>query len=607
MSNSKSNNSKFSVSLQKKMHHYTFKLLKWRIKHLPDKQFVMFLSAVIGFLSGIIAFVIKGAVHLIQLLLRNPFFEDTGYFFYIIFPAIGIFLSIIFIKYVIKKKVEHGIPGVLFAISKKHGFIKSHNLFSSIITSAFTVGFGGSVGLEGPTVATGAAYGSALGKIFHLSYKQRMLLLGAAAAGAMSAIFKAPLAGIVFALEVIMIDLTMYSVMPILISSVTGALTSYFLFGLGVIYPFDLKTVFVMSDLPFYLILGILTGLIAAYFTKVYVFIETLFSRFKRRYTKLIVGAFTLGVLIYFFPFFYGEGYEVTNSALHGSYEYLHDNHIFGEFSDNQFVILILFLVIILFKVIATSITFGAGGIGGIFAPTLFIGANVGLFFTFLMNMLGISSLSKENFAMVGMAGMIAGVLHAPLTAIFLIGDLTGGYGLFIPLMIVSTISFATVRLFQKNSVYTLQLAKRGELMTHHKDKNVLSMMKINKLIEKNFYVLKPESNLEEIKNAFIKSERNIFPVVDDENNFMGIITIANFKDIIFDEEKYKNIFASNLMFKPLTNIELSESMGDVAQKIQKSGLFNIVVLDKGKYIGFVSRANVFSSYRRLLKRFSDD
>ena len=567
----------------------------------------MFLSAIIGLLAGIVAFIIKGAVHLIQLILKSPILENTKYFLYIFLPGIGILLTVMFIKYLIKKKVEHGIPGVLYAISKKHGLIEAHNLFSSIITSAFTVGFGGSVGLEGPTVATGAAYGSSLGRMFHLNYKQRILLLGAAAAGAMSAIFKAPLAGVVFALEVIMIDLTMSSVMPILISSVTGALTSYFLFGLGVIYPFNLETAFVMSDLPYYIILGILTGLIAVYFTKVYIFIEKLFSRFKRNYTRIFVGAISLGVLIYFFPFFYGEGYEVTNSALHGSYEYLHDNHIFGGFSDNQFIILLLFLVIILFKVVATSITFGAGGIGGIFAPTLFTGANTGLFFTYVMGMLGISSLSKENFAMVGMAGMIAGVLHAPLTAIFLIGDLTGGYGLFIPLMVVSTISFATVRLFQKNSVYTIQLAKRGELMTHHKDKNVLSMMSINKLIERNFIVLKPDSSLKEIKEAFINSERNIFPVVDDENNFMGIITIASFKDIIFDEKKYDKVFASNLMFKPQATIELNESMEDVAKKIQESGLFNISVLNNGKYVGFVSRANVFSSYRRLLKRFSDD
>ncbi len=362
-----------------------------------------------------------------------------------------------------------------------------------------------------------------------------------------------------------------------------------------------------MSDLPYYILLGILTGLVASYFTRVYVFIEKLFSRFKRRYTKLFVGGIILGILIYFFPFFYGEGYEVTNSALHGNFDYLFDNHIFGIFSTNQFVIIILFLVIILFKVIATSVTFGAGGVGGIFAPTLFTGANTGLFFAFIMNTLGLGSLSRENFAMVGMAGMIAGVLHAPLTAIFLIGDLTGGYGLFIPLMIVSTISFATVRIFHKNSVYTIQLAKRKELMTHNKDKNVLSMMKISKLIEKNFYVLKPDSNLKEIKEAFISSERNIFPVVDESNMFLGIITIANFKDVIFEKDKYETIFAVDLMFKPSTYIELNDNMENIAQKIQKSGLFNIVVLNKGKYVGFVSRANVFSSYRRLLKYFSDD
>ncbi|MCD4791661.1 MAG: chloride channel protein [Bacteroidales bacterium] len=592
---------------RKKMHLYSFKLLKWRIKHLPDKQFIMILAAVIGFISGIIAFLIKGAVHLIQLMLKSSFFEYTQNYLYIIFPAIGILLTVLFIKYIIRKKVDHGIPGVLHSISKQHGFIKSHNLFSSIITSAFTVGFGGSVGLEGPTVATGAAYGSNLGKIFHLSYKHRILLLGAAASGAMAAIFKAPLAGVVFALEVIMIDLTMYSVIPILIASITGAVTSYFLFGLGVIYPFEIKTAFVMNDIPYYILLGILTGLVSSYFTRVYVFIEKVFSRFKRKYIRLFVGAVLLGILIWFFPSFYGEGYEVTNSALHGNFDYLFNNYLFNTFSENQVVIIILFLVIILFKVVATSITFGSGGVGGIFAPTLFTGANTGLFFTYLIGAFGIKTLSRENFAMVGMAGMIAGVLHAPLTAIFLIGDLTGGYGLFVPLMIVATISFATVRFFHKNSVYTIQLAKRGELMTHHKDKNVLSMMKIDKLIEKDFYILRPNSNLKEIKEAFINSKRNVFPVVDEDKMFLGNIIVADIKDIIFDTEKYETVFASQLMFKPPTHIELNDNMEEVAQKIQKSGLFNIVVLNKGKYIGFVSRANVFSSYRRLLKHFSDE
>jgi len=589
------------------MHRYTFKLLKWRLKHLSDNQFIMILSAVVGFLAGIIAFLIKGAVHLIQLSLKSDFFENTQNILYIVFPAIGIFLTIIFIKYIIKNKVEHGIPGVLYSISQRHGFMRMHNLFSSIITSALTVGFGGSVGLEGPTVATGAAYGATLGRFFHLNYKQRILLLGAASAGAMSAIFKAPLAGVVFALEVIMIDLTMYSIVPILIASVTGAITSYFLFGLGAIYPFQMKDAFVMSDLPYYIILGIITGLLAAYFTKVYVFIEKLFAKIKKARYKLIVGGLSLGILIYFFPFFYGEGYDVTNSALHGNYEYLFQNTLFESLSSNQIMIYVLFIVIILFKVVATSITFGSGGIGGIFAPTLFTGANIGLFFTLIIGSLGLGTLSHENFALVAMAGMIAGVLHAPLTAIFLIGDLTGGYGLFVPLMVVATISYATVRIFHKNSVYTIQLARRGELMTHNKDKNILKMMKIKNLIENNFIKLKSNYNLTQIKDAFIKSERNVFPVVDDDNNFLGLITLQNFKNIIFDKEKYENVFASQIMYKPKVVVDIHDTMAEVAKKIQTSGLFNVVVLDGTKYKGFVSRANVFSSYRRIIRKFSDD
>ncbi len=589
------------------MHYYTFKILKWRLRHLSDNQFLLILSAVVGFFAGIVAFLIKSAVRLIQLLLKSNFFENTQNFLYIIFPAIGITLTIIFIKYILKRKVEHGIPGVLYAISQTHGFIKLHNLFSSIITSAFTVGFGGSVGLEGPTVATGAAYGSTLGRFFHLNYKHRILILGAASAGAMSAIFKAPLAGVVFALEVIMIDLTMYSVVPILVASVTGAITSYFLLGMGAIYPFQMRDTFVMSDLPYYLVLGVITGLVATWFTNVYVYIEKLFSKLKSAWHRLLIGSFALGILIYFFPFFYGEGYEVTNSALNGNFEYLFNNTLFESLSSNQAMIIVMFIIIILFKVVATSITFGSGGIGGIFAPTLFTGANTGLFFTLLVGMTGMGTLSHEDFALVGMAGMIAGVLHAPLTAIFLIGDLTGGYGLFVPLMVVSTISYATVRIFHNNSVYTIQLARRGELMTHHKDKNILKMMKVRNLIEDNFVKLKPNYNLNQIKEAFLKSERNVFPVVDDDNNFMGLITLSNFKNIIFDKEKYEHVFASQIMFKPKVVVDINETMAEVAKKIQESGLFNVVVLDGKKYVGFVSRANVFSTYRRIIRKFSDD
>jgi CIC family chloride channel protein len=597
----------FNIFNTKKLSSLSFNLLKWRLKHIPDKQFVMLLAALIGLLSGIIAFLIKGAVHIIQLLVKSSFFLNTQNYLYFVFPVIGILSAVLFVKYIIKQKVQHGIPGVLYSISKQQGFIKTHNLFSSIITSAFTVGFGGSVGLEGPTVATGAAYGSNLGRIFRLSYKHRVLLLGAAAAGAMAAIFKAPLAGVVFAVEVIMIDLTVYSVLPILIASLTGALTSYFLFGLAVIYPFEMKSSFVMDELIYYVMLGIFAGIVSSYFTRIYVLTEKLFAKFKRRYIRLIIGGTILGILIWFFPAFYGEGYEITNSALHGDYSYLFKNQLFKHFSNNAYITILLFLFVILLKVFATSVTFGSGGVGGIFAPTLFTGANTGLFFTFLMSTFGLATLSSENFAMVGMAGMIAGVLQAPLTAIFLIGDLTAGYGLFVPLMIVSTIAFATVRIFHKNSVYTIQLAQRGELMTHHKDKNVLSMMSINKLIETNFFTLRPDNNLREIKEAFLSSERNVFPVVNDDETFLGNIIVADIKDIIFDTDKYETVFAHELMFWPVAYVEMNDSMETVAQKIQRSGLFNIVVLNNGKYVGFVSRANVFSSYRKLLQHFSDD
>ncbi len=589
------------------LHHYTFHLLKWRVKKLSDNQLIIILSAILGFLTGIAAFLIKGAAHLIQFIIRSEFFENTDNILYIVFPAIGIILSVFIIKYIIKRPIEPGIPVVLHAISQTKGYMRVHHMFSSIITSAITVGFGGSVGLEGPTVATGAAYGSALGRFFHLNYKHRILIFGATSAAAMSAIFKAPLAGVVFALEVIMIDLTMYSVVPILVASLTGALTSYFLFGLGAIYPFEMKVSFLMEDLPYYILLGIVTGFTSAWFTKMSISLGNFFANIKKSRYRLLIGSLSLGILIYLFPFFYGEGYQVINSALHGNYDFLYKNNLFESLSSSQIVIFFLFLVSILLKVVVTSVTVGSGGVGGIFAPTLFTGANTGLFFTIIIGSLGLGTLSHENFALVGMGGMIAGVLHAPLTGIFLIGDLTGGYGLFVPLMIVATISFATARTFHKHSMYTYQLAGRGELMTHHKDENVLRMMKIQNLIETNFVKLKPDYSVSEIKQAFIKSERNLFPVVDDDDSFLGLISLPSFKSIILDEEKYKHITAQEIMEKPKVVVDVNDTMSEVAHRLQTNGLFNVVVLDGKKYVGFVSRANVFSSYRRIIRKFSDD
>ena len=583
------------------------RFLIWRLKHVSDRQFISFLGILIGITSGLAAVVIKNSVHFISSLLQGTFELEYANFLYMVYPAIGISIAVIFIKYVIKRPVRHGIPNVLYSISKTNGQINSHNMFSSIVTSAFTVGFGGSVGLEGPTVATGAALGSNIGRLFHLNYKQTTLLLACACTGAMAAIFKAPIAAIVFAMEVIMLDLTMYSLVPLLLASSTAVMTSYFFLGMDVLYPFDVENGFDLKDLPYYIVLGIFTGLIATYFTKMYMYIQALFDRIGKAYLKLLIGGSSLGLIIFIFPSLYGEGYHGINASLSGDYSYLFNNSLFYSFSENFWVLLILLSLVIFFKVIAASITFGAGGIGGIFAPTLFMGVNAGVLFAKVVHALGLRNIEVNNFALIGMGGMIAGVLHAPLTGLFLIADISGGYQLFVPLMITATVSYATVKSFESHSVYTMQLARRKELMTHDKDQNVLSLMRVTRLIEKNFNTINSEATLGDLVKVIAKSQRNLFIVVDTENNFEGIVKLDDIREIMFQPEKYDVMFVRDLMIMPTVVIQHDESMADVARKYQYSDKFNMVVLQDGKYLGCVSRAQIFSTYRRMLKHFSED
>lgn len=589
-----------------KKQNYLEQFLNWRLKHISDQQFMLILSVVIGLAVGLAAVVIKNSVHFIKHMLTSGFAVQYQNYLYFAYPTIGILGTVLFIRYVLKQRVGHGIPSVLYAKSKTNGMIKPYNMYASIITSALTVGFGGSVGLEGPTVSTGAAIGSNVGRVLRLNYKQITSLLGFACAGAMAAIFKAPIAAIVFALEVIMLDLTMSALVPLLTASVTAALTSYFVFGMQVLYTFELKDEFLLRDVPYYIVFGLLAGLLSAYFTRMYMSIASVFDKLKHWTVKLLIGGTALGVMIFFFPSLYGEGYEAVNACLSGDYSYVYDNSIFYDFRDNMMVVIGLVLAIVLLKVIATSVTFGSGGIGGIFAPSLFMGANAGLFFAKAANSLNLGQLSENNFALVGMAGLIAGVIHAPLTAIFLIAEITGGYGLFMPLMIVATISYGTARFFSVNSVYTIQLAKRGELLTHHKDKALLALMKIDPLIETDFSTIRPDATLRDLVVLISNSTRNIFPVVEADKTFQGIIIMDQVRDIMFRPELYDSTYVRNLMFTPTSIVQIEDPMETVAQKFQHSGKFNLVVLDKGKYLGFVSRANVFSKYRELLKDFSE-
>lgn len=582
------------------------KINRLRLKYFKQRQFIYFLSAIIGLAVGFSAVIIKNLVHLIKKVLTEGLAGNFHHYLYFVFPIVGIFLTILYIRYINKRPVRHGIPSVLYAISMNRGLIRRHNLYSSIITSALTVGFGGSVGLEGPTVATGAAIGSNVGRLLSLSYKEIVLLLACASAGAMSAIFKAPITAIVFALEVIMLDLTVWSMIPLLIASTTAGLTSYFFTGQNVLYSFEIVEPFALNEIHYFLLLGVFTGFVSVYFTRVYNLISTRFEKMNNIYKRLLIGGGILGMLIFIFPSLYGEGYEEINRILQGDFTYLFTNNLYNSFASNTWLVLLLLLLVILFKSFATSLTFAAGGVGGIFAPSLFLGANSGLFFAILMNQFG-ADISLSNFSLVGMAGLIAGVIHAPLTAIFLIAELTGGHELFMPLMLASTISYATVRLFEKNSVYTIQLAKRGELMTHDKDKNTLLMMNVSDLIEKNFNKINSDFSLGDLVKVIKKSKRNVFPVVDSEGYFQGIVKLDEIRNIMFESDLYETTYVRDIMFMPQYTINVGEPMEEVARKFQDSGRYNIAVIRDGKYMGFVSRAKVFSSYRQMLKQFSDD
>ncbi|VAW23493.1 Chloride channel protein [hydrothermal vent metagenome] len=578
---------------------------RWRLKHLSERAFITILSVIVGIIAGFGAVITKNAVWLTQGIVHKAISQGVENYIYFAIPALGIFLTILFIKYIVRSPVRHGVPNVLHSISKSKGRLSNHNLYSSIVASSLTVGFGGSVGLEGPTISTGVAYGSWLSRFFRLDYKNTILMLACACAGAMAAIFKAPIAAIVFAVEVIMIDLTAFSLVPLLLASSSAVVTSYLFLGQDVLYPFEVKQSFVLADLPFYILLGILAGFVSTYFIKVYVFFSDFFDKMKKARTRLLVGGLGLGVLVFLFPSLYGEGYEGINSCLQGNFDYLFNNSPFYPLRDNIWAALILMGVIILLKTIATSLTFGSGGVGGIFAPSLFMGVNTGMLFAKLINISGIHQINANNFALIGMSGLIAGVLHAPLTGIFLIADISGGYKLFVPLMVTATFAYVTVRAFTPNSAYHIQLARRKELFTHDKDANILQMMEVGKLIETDFETLSPSSTLGDLTSAISRNHRNLFPVVDENGIMVGMVKMDDVRELIFKRELYDKILIKDLMYMPEYYIKPDDSMEVVTEKFETSGRYNLAVIDKGKYVGFISRAKVFTNYRKQMRHVS--
>ena len=586
------------------------RFLIWRIKHISHKQFVYLISIVVGFLSGAVAVIIKNLTHFIQHVLEGRLIKEYHIAFYFIFPIIGLALTYFIIKYLVRNKVTQGIPATLFAISKRKGFMKRFQMFGSLITAPITVGFGGSVGLEGPTVSTGAALSSNLSRLLHLNQSTRTLLIGCAAAGAMSSIFKAPIAAIIFAVEVFSLDLTLISMIPLLLASVSAILTSYFFFGDDVLLPFRIEDKFSIQDAPFYILLGLIAGMVSVYFTKTYSLFNDFFEKISSPVKRLMIGGLGIGILIYFIPPLYGEGFDVINNLVQGNPEKALENNIFHLDSANIWVMIVLLSGLVLFKVIASSLTFGAGGVGGIFSPTLFMGSIMGFTLAKILNNIGLLSnpVSESNFTLAGMTGLMAGVLHAPLTAIFLIAEVTGGYELFIPLMITAAISFSITKYFVPHSVYAMELGRKGDLITHNKDHAVLTLMDIKTVIEKEFIVVSPEMTLGElVREAIVKSKRNLFPVVNKETKTLeGIILLDDLRPVMFDQTLYNEMTARDLMHNPPEIINLEENkMTEVMKKFQDTGAWNLPVISNGTYYGFVSKSKMLTAYRRKLIDYS--
>ncbi len=590
--------------LPKQIRSVLKRIHKWRYRHITETQFVSILSVLVGFLAGLGAVLLKNITHFIQDLLEGRIIKDYHTALYFIFPIIGLLLLYLIKKYFFKKPISHAIPHTLYAISKKKGIIERYRIYYALLLAPITAGFGGSVGLQGPAVSTGAALGSNLAQLFHMDVKTRMLLIGCASAGAMAAMFKAPIAAIVFAIEIFSLEMAFTSLIPLLLASVSAVVTSYFFRGTDVLFSFELKDAFQISHIGFYILLGIGSGIASIYFSKIYFLITNFFKKINNPIKRLLIGGIAIGLMLYLIPPLYGEGYALINNLLHGNELAIFENSIVQDYSENIWMIIALLIGVTLFKAIAMTTTFAAGGVGGIFIPTLVMGSAMGNAFAKIMNHLGLGfSISESNFTLIGMTGLMAGVLHAPLTAIFLIAEITGGYELFVPLMLVAAISFAITSHFVPHSIYTSELAKKGELLTHDKDKNVIMMMDFNKLIESNFISVKPHQSLGSmLDNAVAKSSRNIFPVVNNQHEFLGVVLLDDIRDIMFKKNLYKKMTVSQFMHAAPEVLYYDTDDGhSVMKKFKESGAWNLPVVKDGKYFGFISRSKMLTAYRNKL------
>ncbi len=580
------------------------KFLIWRIKHLSTKNFILLLSGLIGIVSGFAAVILKVTVLTIQTFLTGDFAIEYAHFLYLSYPLIGIVLAVGISRFVFKEKLNHGITNILYTISRRSSIVKKARMYSTLITSAITVGFGGSVGLESPIVVTGSAIGSNMAQLMHLNYKKRTLLIGCGAAGAISAIFNSPVAGVIFSIEVILAEVSIAAFIPLLIASVFGSLVSLILVGDDILFSFQLTDPFTAYDVPYYIVLGIICGLISVYFVRVTYYIERKMVRLRNDFGRAMVGGVCLGLIIFIFPPIYGEGYEAIKLLVSGhGFEILHNSLFFNRI-DNYLMLGLFIFGVILIKPVASALTIGAGGSGGIFGPSLFIGGMTGFLVSKLMNLLPFQyDLSSSNFTLVGMCGLMSGIQGAPLTAIFLIAEITSGYTLFVPLMLVSAISYVTYSYFEKYSFYTKHLIQKGDLIPHDKDKQVLNLIHLKKIVETDLLTIHPEASLDDLVDLVRVSRRNIFPVVDEHQALLGVITLDDIREKMFDEESRKNIIIKSLMQAAPERVSSNENMQSVMNKFEKTGAWNLPVIDDNKYVGFVSKSRIFNAYRKRLIR----
>lgn len=583
------------------------RFLKWRYRNISNKTYTQLLSVLVGFLAGLAAVTLKNITYFIESVLERGIISSNNQLYFIL-PVLGLTLVFLYVKFVHRERLEHGVTSILFALSKKKGIIDMKKIYTPLITAPLTVGFGGSVGLLGPAVASGAAISSNFSRLLHISPKTRSLLIACASAGAIASIFQSPIAAIIFAVEVFSLDFTMMSLLPLLLASISGVLTSYFFLGDETLFNHSVTDTFEVRDTVFYVVLGVSTALASIYFTRMYFGIFTIFERFRSPKYKLLVGGLAIGIMLYFIPPLYGEGFGFINSLLDGKPLQALGKTPFDAYTHNIWVVIALLFGITIFKAVAMTTTFAAGGAGGIFIPTMVMGSALGNVVAKVINYSGFGfSVNEGNFTLIGMAGLIAGVLHAPLTAIFLIAEITGGYELFVPLMITSAISFLITKNVMDHTIYTRELARQGALLTHNKDQTVLTLMQLDDVLEQDFKTVNKNMTLGQMLHESVaKSTRNLYPVVDDDGALAGIVLLDDIREFMFDTTLYDTVRVATLMHKAPEYIFYGQdSMQQVMQKFQDSGAWNLPVIRDGKYLGFVSKSKLLTAYRRKLINFT--